>query len=234
MKYQAILFDLDGTLLPMDFDEFTGCYLSLLAKAVAPYGFEKESMLAAMWQGVGAMVKNDGSRLNSQAFWETFASILGPSVLDNIADFDRFYSNEFHKAKAVTQPTDEAILAVEAAHRQAERVILATNPVFPLVATRSRLSWAGLRESNFDLVTHYDNCATCKPNPAYYLAITSAMGLDPERCLMIGNNVEEDILPALSVGMSAFLLTRCLMSKSEILPDVPHGDFDALLRFLEE
>ena len=231
-QYDAILFDLDGTLLPMDFDEFTGSYFSLLAKAVAPYGFEKESMLAAMWRGVGAMMKNDGSRSNYDAFWSTFSSILGPSVLDHVAEFDKFYENEFHGAKAVTQPTEKAALAVASARRRAEKVILATNPIFPMVATRARMSWAGLRESDFDLITHYDNCTTSKPNPAYYLEITSALNLDPTRCLMVGNNVEEDILPAATVGLDTFLLTDCLMSKSDTLPDVPHGNFDDLLDFL--
>ncbi|MFR0734647.1 MAG: hypothetical protein ACLSHU_11060 [Oscillospiraceae bacterium] len=36
MTYQAILFDLDGTLLPMDLDQFTEGYFHLLAQTAAP------------------------------------------------------------------------------------------------------------------------------------------------------------------------------------------------------
>ena len=57
---QAILFDLDGTLLPMDQEEFTNGYFKLLAAKMAPHGYEPKSLVDALWMGVGAMVKNDG------------------------------------------------------------------------------------------------------------------------------------------------------------------------------
>lgn len=59
MKYQAILFDLDGTLLPMDNDVFTEKYFQLLAKMAAPYGYTFESLVPALWKSVKAMVLND-------------------------------------------------------------------------------------------------------------------------------------------------------------------------------
>lgn len=80
MHYQGILFDLDGTLLPMDNDRFTRGYFHLLAQAVAPLGYEEATLIPAMWKGVAAMVKNDGSRSNAQAFWAVFSRILGPQV----------------------------------------------------------------------------------------------------------------------------------------------------------
>ena len=78
MTYQAILFDLDGTLLPMDLDQFTEGYFHLLAQTAAPYGYREETLVPALWKGVGAMVKNQGNRSNCEAFWETFAQVLGP------------------------------------------------------------------------------------------------------------------------------------------------------------
>ena len=160
-KYDAILFDLDGTLLPMDNDEFTKGYFSLLAKTLAPYGYTAETMIAAMWCGVAAMVKNDGSRKNSDAFWEVFASILGEKVYDDIPKFDAFYDKEFHAAKAFTQPTESSPLAVSLARKKAGCVVLATNPMFPFVAVKSRMGWTGLTPEMFDLVTDYDNCCVC-------------------------------------------------------------------------
>ena len=46
-----IFFDLDGTLLPMDEEKFTKAYFSLLAKAVAPLGYESEKLINAVWKG---------------------------------------------------------------------------------------------------------------------------------------------------------------------------------------
>ncbi len=232
MNYQAVLFDLDGTLLPMDFDEFTRGYFSLLAKTVAPLGYEKAKMIGSMWQGVAAMTKNCGPRTNFDVFWEVFASLEGKQAYDHIPLFDRFYENEFHGAKPLTQPTPKAKEAVAAARACAERVVLATNPVFPEVAVRSRLSWAGLSVDEFDLVTHYENCTSSKPNPRYFTEIAEKLHLDPSRCLMVGNNADEDIVPAKAAGFSTFLLTDCLMSKSETLPDCPKGSWEELLLFL--
>ena len=228
MNYQAVLFDLDGTLLPMDFDEFTRGYFSLLANAVAPLGYEKRTMIASMWQGVAAMTQNCGPRTNSEVFWEVFSSLEGKQAYDHIPLFDAFYETEFHGAKSLTQPTPNARAAVDAARACSERVVLATNPIFPEVAVRSRLAWAGLSVDDFDLVTHYDNSTSSKPNPRYYEEIAEKLGLAPSRCLMVGNNADEDIVPAKAAGFDTFLLTDCLMSKSETLPETKMGSWEEL------
>ncbi|MBO5326516.1 MAG: HAD family hydrolase [Clostridia bacterium] len=231
MKFDGIFFDLDGTLLPMDNDAFTKGYLGLLAAAVAPYGFEPKSMISAMWKGVAAMVKNDGSRTNDKVFWEVFSGILGSFASEHIADFDRFYTKDFHKAVAFTAPTEQAVKAVALARKKADRVVLATNPFFPRVAVNARLSWTGLSEGDFDLITDYENSCYCKPNPTYFLDICEKMGVAPTRCLMIGNNAEEDIAAAQAAGLSTFLITDCLIAEGEI-PDTPKGSFSELIDFL--
>ena len=73
MKYKAIFFDLDGTLLPCDIDVFTKAYFTELAKVLAPYGYEKDELVAAIWGGTKLMYKNDGSKSNCDVFWECFA-----------------------------------------------------------------------------------------------------------------------------------------------------------------
>lgn len=234
MKYEAIFFDLDGTLLPMDYDEFTKGYLKMLTKAVSPYGYTAETLIPAMWKGVGSMVKNDGTVSNYNRFWDTFAVIIGDHVYNDIPKFDEFYTNDFHKAIMFTKPTELAKKAVALAREKAIRVVLATNPLFPRVAVDARLSWAGLTSSDFDHITDYENSTCCKPNPAYYLEIAEKIGVDPNKCLMIGNNTEEDIFAAQKAGLSAFLLTDCLIHESDKMPNVPNGSFEELIDFLEK
>lgn len=232
MKYQAILFDLDGTLLPMDYDTFLRGYLGLLAEHVAPLGYEKKALVGAMWQGVAAMTANDGSRTNCEAFWQVFAGVFGKECYQHIPVFDAFYSSDFHKAKAFTVPAPEKARALVAlAREKAEKVVLATSPLFPRVAVKSRLEWAGLSLDDFDLVTEYENSTTCKPNPAYYREICDKIGVDPAKCLMIGNNVEEDITPSQSLGFDTYLMTDYLLAAGEI-PSVPQGSFDDAIAFL--
>lgn len=231
MKYKAILFDLDGTLLPMDQDEFTKGYFSLLIKKVAPYGFSAETLFPAMWKGVAAMTANDGRRKNCEVFWEAFSGVLGHWVYDHIPVFDSFYENEFYGAAAFTSPTEKARLAVALARKKAEKVVLATNPLFPIEAVKARLDWAKTDINEFDLVTNYSNCSFCKPNKKYYLEISEKLGVLPCECLMIGNDAAEDAIAAMQAGMSAFLLTDCLICKTD-MPNCPSGDFDALSEYL--
>ena len=231
MTYQAILFDLDGTLLPMDNDHFTKSYFKLLAQYAAPLGYQADTLIPAMWKGVGAMVKNDGTRLNCDAFWDTFAQLLGPQVKEHIPVFDRFYSNEFQQAAQFTSSNPQAKEAVSLARQKAQRVILATNPLFPPVAVDTRLGWIGLRTADFDLTTNYSNSSYCKPNPNYYREILAKFGLTANQCLMIGNDVQEDVEAAGSIGMDTFLVTDCLISRG-IMPNCPQGSFGDLIRFL--
>lgn len=233
--YDAIMFDLDGTLLPMDYEEFTHGYFKLLAKAAAPCGYDAQTLIGAMWSGVADMVKNDGTSTNFEVFWKKAATFLGEDVYDNIPVFDAFYENDFNKAIAFTQPTPLAKKAFEIAKEKADKVILATNPIFPTGAVKARLAWAGLKYEDFDYVTDYSNSGTCKPNPKYFLEICGKMGIAPENCLMIGNNVQEDIEASQNAGFAnAFLITDCLINEKEELPQCPMGSFEQLIEFLHQ
>ena len=112
--------------------------------------------------------------------------------------------------------------------------VLATNPIFPAVATRARIGWAGLNREDFALVTTYENSRHCKPNPAYYQDILEELGLSPEECVMVGNDATED-LAAAKLGIPVFLLTDCLINKHGTdLTELPHGGFDELMAYLQE
>ena len=114
----------------------------------------------------------------------------------------------------------------------AYRVALATNPLFPAVATLSRIQWAGLNPEDFELVTTYENSRFCKPNPDYYREILGKLKLDGEECLMVGNDVGEDMI-ARRLGMKVFLLTDCLINKDNAdISQFPNGSFPELLHYI--
>jgi len=58
------------------------------------------------------------------------------------------------------------------------------------------------------------------------------LGIDPTRCLMIGNNAQEDILASQAIGMSTYLLDDCLIP-FDPMPKTEQGNFDALIAYLE-
>ena len=233
MSIKLVMFDLDGTLLPMDMDEFTGGYFKLLAKKAAPRGYEPQSLVKAIWHGTAAMVRNDGSCRNEDAFWKDFAAVFGEKALDDRALFEEFYANEFNEAKRFCGFNPKAAEAVRAAKEKGLRVALATNPLFPRVATEARIRWAGLEPEEFEFFTTYENIGYCKPNPDYYRELLAWAGLRGEECLMVGNDVAEDMVAA-ELGMKVFLLTDCLINKAgAALEAYPRGSFDALTEFVD-
>ena len=228
------MFDLDGTLLPMDQDEFTQSYFELLAAKVKPYGYEPKQLVEAVWAGTAAMVKNNGGQRNEQVFWEKFAMIYGKKALLDKPIFDRFYAEEFEDAKKICGYNPKAAEAVYKIKEMGCRVVLATNPIFPAIATRSRIRWAGLEPEDFEFYTTYENTNFCKPNPKYYKDVVKRLNAKPQECLMVGNDVSEDMI-AKTVGIEVFLLTDCLINKEHRdISIYPRGSFDQLLLYLDQ
>lgn len=229
----AVLFDLDGTLLPMDNAEFTKGYFRLLAARLAPLGYEPQKLVDAIWAGTAAMVSNDGTQTNETVFWKRFSEIYGEKVLSDLPVFEDFYATDFQNAKALCGFNPKAAETVRFAKEAGLRVVLATNPIFPSIATESRIRWAGLNPADFELYTTYENIGFCKPNPAYYQEILNRLQLKPQESLMVGNDVTED-MAARTLGMQVFLLTDCLINKNnEDISAFPNGSFDTLLDFLK-
>jgi len=113
--------------------------------------------------------------------------------------------------------------------------ILATNPMFPQPATRNRMGWAGFQPKDFTAYTTYEDCHYCKPSPKYYEELLEKLELCPEECIMVGNDVEEDMIPAGGLGMQVFLLTDCIINKKDRdISAYPQGDFEALRGYLRE
>ena len=233
MKPKMILFDLDGTLLPMDQDVFVKAYFGALAKKLADHGYEPQKLVQSIWTGTKAMIKNDGSKKNEQAFWDTFAGIYGEQVRDEIVYFDEFYAQNFDGVQASCGFNAQAEKTVRALKEAGYRLALATNPIFPSVATEKRMLWAGLDKADFELYTTYENSRYCKPNLKYYEDILTALGVRAEECLMVGNDVGEDMVVA-NMGLKVFLLTDCLINRDgKDVSVYPHGDFSDLLAFVE-
>ena len=228
----TVLFDLDGTLLPMDQDIFVKDYFGRIAAKVAPAGYDPKELIDTIWRGTAAMVKNNGSKTNEEAFWDYAVSAYGEKILQDKHLFDEFYEMEFDKIKAVCGYDPAAAQIVRSLKERGFRVALATNPIFPAKATQWRMQWAGLRAEDFELYTTYENSTHSKPNPDYYQDVLARLNVKPEECLMVGNDVGEDMI-AQKLGMKVFLLTDCMINKANAdITVFPHGGFDDLKDFL--
>ena len=230
---KTILFDLDGTLLPMDQDSFTKAYFDGLSKKLASYGYEPKRLVGGVWQGTKAMVKNDGTQTNEQVFWKEFASLFGEKVYGDISKFNEFYETDFDKLKSYCGYNEQANKTIRALKEKGYTLALASNPVFPLTAQKKRMLWAGVNPDDFALITSYENSHYCKPNPLYFKEIADKLGVKPSDCLMVGNDTTEDAA-AILMGMDFFLLTDCLLNKeSKDISKFRRGSFVQLLNYIE-
>ena len=189
---KAIMFDLDGTLLPMDQDKFVKLYFGGLGKKLEPFGYDPKEVANAVMHGVSSMIKNDGSATNEVVFWNKFSELLGDGVRKYTEVFEDYYRNEFQKVKDTCGFSKQAKEAIIKAIEKGLLVVLATSPMFPKFATESRIRWAGLEPEDFEFYTTYENSRHTKPNLAYYTDICDELGVRPEDCLMVGNDVDDD------------------------------------------
>ena len=234
MKTKYILFDLDGTLLPMDQDEFTIKYMEALAKKMAGLGFEPKKLIDTIWSGVFGMLKNEGQKTNEEIFWDKFIEVYGEESTKYIPDFDEFYRNEFIAAKEGCYENNEVFKIINELKKKNVKLVLATNPIFPAVATERRIGWAGLNPSDFEMITTYENSRYSKPNQKYYLEILDKIGAKPEECLMIGNDVSDD-MSATKIGVETFLITDCLINRdNQDYSKFNHGTFDDFVKFIKD
>ena len=228
----TVFFDLDGTLLPMDQEVFLNAYMGGLAAKLAPHGYEPNHLIRSIWKGTAAMVMNDGRLRNEDVFWNAFSAIYGRDTKADEPIFRNFYENEFQNVAEACGFSPLAAQVVRELKEKGKTLVLATNPLFPDIATLSRTKWAGLDPKDFVHITTYENSRYCKPNPHYYLDILKKLELNAEECLMVGNDVKEDMVCA-TLGMKVFLLTDCIINKeNQDISQYPQGGFPELLNFI--
>ena len=233
--YKNFLFDLDGTLLPMDMKYFVELYVAAFCKCMAPVTkIESKPLMASIWASVAQMARNDGDCLNETVFWRTMNSRCKRDMRVFSDNFDSFYRGEFSVCRAATKVQPLSRITVDFIKQHGGNIIVATNPVFPKSATYTRINWAGLNPNDFSYITTYDNSSACKPNLNYFEEICSVCGIHPEESLMIGNDVDEDMISS-RLGFDTFLVTDCLINRSDkSLSLFRHGDFEDLFDFIQD
>ena len=170
---QAVLLDLDDTLLGNNTAEFMKRYFALLGEYARPV-MDNETFLPHLIQATQAAIRNtDPAHTNAEVFWANFESLTGGRRVELEPFFSRFYETEFVQLQQATIVRPAAVHLVRAAFARGLAVIIATNPLFPTTAIEQRLAWAGVPvdEYPYALVTTYENMHAAKPQPAYYREI---------------------------------------------------------------
>ena len=222
--YRAIFFDLDGTLLPMEIEEFLGAYFKAIARFVAERGLDAQAFSAGLKAGIGVMAAHDDGRANAEAYWEAFFPHVEGGEGEWLPLLNEFYEHDFGAIGEGVQANPACARAVAALAAKGYPLVLATMPMFPRRAVEWRLAWAGVDPAHFSRLTSFENSTSVKPKPAYYAENLAACGLAGADVLMVGNNTVED-LAACSLGADAFLVTDHLLDPTDgfDLSSVRHG-----------
>ena len=95
---------------------------------------------------------------------------------------------------------------IEWAFSQGYRVAIATDPLFPRKATYHRLRWAGFEPERFELVSTFENFHFTKTHSAYYAEVLGQLGWPDGPVLMVGNDVQRDLIPANWLGLKTYFI----------------------------
>ncbi len=207
----TILFDLDGTLLPMDDERFIELYYDGMAIVGQPYGLTRQYLYDVVEEAFVTMMHNDGSMTNQELFFSRMKENAGPNYDLILKIFHRFSDVEFDTVRQCTDCNPMAGQWIRTLRDKGYRLILATNPLFPARCTRRRVQWAGMDPEDFDLITSYEDYCYAKPSREYFEEVMNRCGIIPSQCMMVGNDVREDMVAA-DLGMCVYLLKNNMIN----------------------
>jgi FMN phosphatase YigB (HAD superfamily) len=187
-------------------DAFIPAYFQALGKhienRVAP-----ELMLRALVRGMNLMNESrDPTRTLQNVFETEFYAKLGILKVDLLDAIEDFYDNVFPAIGAHTQQRPDAVPLIEWAFSQGYRIAIATDPLFPRKATYERLRWAGLDPERFELISTFENFHFTKTYPAYYAEVLGQLGWTDGPVLMVGNDVQRDLVSAHQLGLKTYFI----------------------------
>lgn len=216
---EVFLFDLDGTLLNIEVDEFLKYYFGALSEKFSDLCDSKEEFIGLLTASTEKMIRNDGSRSNQEAFMDDFMEKLNVEEEDEAQKikgrFDNFYQTDFRElAKYFKLDKETPAEIIKYLKSKGKKLVLATNPLFPVEAVEARLEWVNIDPTDFALITNYENMSYAKPNPEYYQEILEKIEESPDNCLMIGNDLKEDAI-ASRLGIETMIVEDKLIERED-------------------
>ena len=230
----TLLLDLDDTLLDSNMENFIPAYFQALS------GFLKdlvspEIMIQALLGGTKRMMENKNpERLLCDVFDDYFYPKIGLDRKDLQPKINKFYDDIFPDLKHLVKQRPAAIDFVNWAISGDIRIVIATNPIFPLKAVHHRLRWAGLAPEDYPytLVTSYENSHFTKENISYFPEILGRLGWPDDPVVMVGNDLNMDIEPAMAAGFPVFWV-HAEFDRPMERDDIPQGRIDEVRTWLE-
>ncbi len=225
MQFQAFLFDLDGTLINFNPEEFIRRYLGAASQFFIDLIPDPQAFIKEILSSTEIMEYNDNELTSAlDDFLQDFCPKFNADCEEIRQRFLHFYETKFDVIKPIITPMDgakELLLDIREKIPDA-KIILATNPVFPLISIKRRIEWGGLSPDYFDHITHAENSKFCKGNSKYWFEIVDLTKKEPNKSLVIGNDGLRD-MSAKKLGFKTFFLESTFENEDlitkETIPD---------------
>jgi len=200
----TLLFDLDDTLLDTNLDVFIPAYFKSLSDYLEPQvppGLIPHALLKS-WDGMSANA--DPTRTLFDVFEALFFQQINQTKTDLVELFNTYYKEQFPKLARLTKPIPAAKTLVDWALSIGYRVAIATDPVMPRTATHERIRWAGLDPDRIELISTMEDFHFSKSSPAYFAEVLGRLGWPEGPVLVIGNDVQRDLVQAYLLGVKIY------------------------------
>jgi FMN phosphatase YigB (HAD superfamily) len=207
---KAILFDLDGTLLPMNFDRFMNVYFEKMSGYFADL-LNPATLPKSILMGTQTMVADTSELTNETIFMTFFSEYYKDDISKYKGRFETFYKTIFDDVRISTWQSNEMKEVVSYLKTKNIPMVIATNPLFPMEANLRRIKWAGLDPNDFVYITSLEANTKCKPNPKFFKEVLDQTGYEPADVLMVGNDYLEDGV-AITLGIDTYIITDCALN----------------------
>ncbi len=227
----TVLFDLDGTLLPLDHGLFERLYFKSIAQYLNDY-CDSELFLNALSKAIYQTIMDTSSRTIEDSFYDYFSAILGEEKVNQLKPlFDDYYDHFFIETKVATSQSQDMIDAVNHLKEKGYNVAIVTNPLFPQKAIDARINWAGFKRDDFTYVTAFETNTACKPHTALFEEVLEHIGKNPNECLMVGNHALEDMVAG-TLGMKTYLVLDDYLDHEKKIEPTKKGSRNDFLTYV--
>ena len=228
----TILFDLDGTMLPLNLDQFLKLYFSAMGRKFQDL-IDSKTLVQYIMIATQEMVNDTDYRTNETVFMKKFAELIQSDLSVYQKRFDEFYEREFFETKASVVDSPMMRNSVRLLKEKGYDLVIATNPLFPEKAIHHRIRWSGFEPEDFVYISSYEKNHYCKPQLHFYQEVLQETGKEPHECLMVGNDVQEDLIVA-KLGIQTYLITDFLIHRTqEPITATYQGSYADFYRFVQ-
>lgn len=196
MKYDAVLFDLDGTVLDTVDDIASALNRALKSHGFAPVG--REQTRAALGNGT--------RRLVEQALPEDCPEKTKEAV---IAQYRDIYEANCHK---LTRPYAGMVELLRELKEAKVKTAIVSNKPDSMVQILERVYYPGVP----DLVVGEQAGLARKPAPDMIAAARKALGVEAKRCVYVGDS-EVDIQTARGAGLECISVSWGFRSREQLV-----------------